>query len=195
MTDTEKYNKQFIRGLPGPYKLFWDYLYHDCNHAGIWIVDMEIAQIKIGKDSPVEIDRALELFNAKEERIIVLNCGSKWFIPQFLQIQYGGVLNPSNRVHLSVIKALSVYKDNEKIKPLISPFLGAIQGAKDKDKDKDKDKGGVWGGKTKLFPIPGKSCRVKGCKLPAVYKIPAAEYDSYLCAEHMPDEVKAKYTG
>ena len=43
-TDTNKYKKPFIRGLQGAYKLFWDYLYHDCDHAGIWIVDFEIAQ-------------------------------------------------------------------------------------------------------------------------------------------------------
>ena len=52
-TDTEKYRKPFLRGLQGAYKLLWDFLYHDCNHAGIWIKDFEIAQIYIGNDMPI----------------------------------------------------------------------------------------------------------------------------------------------
>ena len=130
-TDTDKYKKKFLRGLPGPYKLLWDYMYHDCDHAGIWHVDFEIAQIYIGNDMPVELKTALELFNADEKRIEVLNGGSKWFIRPFIDFQYG-VLNESNRVHSSI---LTILKKNN-IKALISP----LKGVKDKDKDKDKDK-------------------------------------------------------
>ena len=214
MTDTDKYKKRFVRGLPGAYKLLWDYLYHDCNHAGIWHVDFEIAQIYLGADMPVDSKTALELFNADEERVIVLDEGRKWFIPKFLEFQYGQ-MNPRNRVHLSVLKALMVFIENPAVKPLLSPFLGAIQGAKDKDKDKDKDKEqekeererekeklnkekererekkiGGSGGKLRLFPIPGKSCCK--CRMPAVYKA-VGEFNHYYCGEHMPAQVKEKY--
>jgi hypothetical protein len=131
-TDTEKYKKQFIRGLPGPYKLLWDYLYHDCDHAGIWQVDFEVAQIYLGKDMPVNQTDALKLFNKDEERIVILNNGSKWFIKPFVDFQYGE-LNSDNRVHHSVITAL---KKEGAYKGLTSP----LQRAKDKDKEKDKDK-------------------------------------------------------
>lgn len=130
-TDTDKYKKSFIRGLPGPYKLLWDYLYHDCNHAGVWQKDFEIAQIYLGIDMPVNEKTALELFNKGEERIKVLNGGSKWLILPFIDFQYG-TLNPENRVHSSVLSVLS----KEGFKVLASP----LQRAKDKDKDKDKDK-------------------------------------------------------
>ena len=46
--------------------------------------------------------------------------------------------------------------------------------------------------KTKLFPISGKNCYKKGCKMPAVYKS-CGEYDTFYCLDHMPDEVKRKY--
>ena len=132
-TDTNKYKKPFIRGLQGPYKLLWDYLYHDCNHAGIWIVDFEIAQLYLGADMPVNKIDALEFFTNGEKRIVEIDKGEKWFIPSFIEFQYGE-LNPENRAHNSVIKELKKYNlIKNKNKPLKSP----LQGAKDKDKDKD----------------------------------------------------------
>jgi len=131
-TDTEKYKKGFIRGLKGPYKLLWDYLYHDCNHAGIWHVDFDIAQIYLGSDMPVSKDDALKLFNTGETRIVVLNSGSKWFIPSFVQFQYGS-LDRNNRVHNSVLNEL--FRVGVK-----KPLIRSLEGCKDKDKAKDKDK-------------------------------------------------------
>jgi hypothetical protein len=128
-TDTNKFKKSFHRGLPGPYKLFWDYLYHDCDHAGIWHVDMEIAQIYIGQDMLISKDKAIELFNTGEERIVVLNGGSKWFIAPFISFQYGE-LNHQNRSHAYVLSILA----KEGIKLLTS----TLEGAMDMDKDKDK---------------------------------------------------------
>jgi hypothetical protein len=133
-TDTNKYRKPFIRGLQGAYKLLWDYLYHDCDHAGIWIVDFEISQIYIGLDMPVNKKDALKYFNKDEIRIIEIDGGSKWFIPSFIEFQYG-VLNKSNRAHNSVINILNKYNlldDMAVVRGLNAP--------KDKDKDKYKDK-------------------------------------------------------
>lgn len=130
-TDTDKYKKEFIRSLPAAYKIFWDYLYLDCDFAGIWEVDFEVAQIRVGKDAPIEKEEALRLFNAGEERIVVLNHGSKWLVKPFIDFQYGE-LDPKNRVHFSVLEKLRKFE----IKGLASP----LQGAKDKDKYKDKDK-------------------------------------------------------
>ena len=47
--------------------------------------------------------------------------------------------------------------------------------------------------KTKLFPIPGKTCSNRNCRLPAVYKNTSGAYDSYACAGHMPESVKEIY--
>lgn len=127
-TDTNKYKKPFIRGLKGAYKVLWDYLYHDCDHAGIWIVDFEIAQIYVGSDLPINKENALILFNESKKRIIEIDHGAKWFIPSFIKFQYGE-LKESNRAHNSVINIL-------KNKGLIS----SLQGAKDMDKDKELDK-------------------------------------------------------
>lgn len=134
-TSTEKYKSPFIRGLQGAYKLFWDYLYHNCSHAGVWIKDFEIAQIYLGADMPVNEEDALKYFNADKVRILIIDNGRKWFIPSFVVIQYG-VLNKANRVHNSVLKKILSYPDLKKNKGLIN----TLQGCKDKDKDMDKDK-------------------------------------------------------
>ena len=136
-TDTQKYHKPFIRGLQGAYKLLWDFIYHECDHAGIWIVDFEIAQILIGKDMPVNKEDALKFFNTNpnDKKIYEVDNGNKWFIPSFIEFQYGE-LNPENRAHRSVIFILKKYNLFDEKKGLISP----LKGCKDKDKDMDKDK-------------------------------------------------------
>lgn len=133
-TDTDKYKKPFIRGLKGAYKLLWDYLYHECDNSGVWIVDFDIAQIYLGFDMPVSKSEALEVFNKDEVKIIEIDGGKKWFIPSFLTFQYGE-LSPENRFHKSVLLKLS-QNGIDLNKPLTSP----LQGAMDKDKYKDKDK-------------------------------------------------------
>lgn len=133
-TDTNKYKKPFLRGLKGAYKVLWDYLYHDCDHAGVWIVDFEIAQIYIGKDLLVNKKDALKYFNQDEIRIVEIDNGEKWFIPSFITFQYGP-LNENNRAHNSVIQILEKYNLlNDK------GHLRTFEGPKEKDKDKNKEK-------------------------------------------------------
>lgn len=140
-TDTNKYKKPFIRGLQGAYKLLWDFLYHDCDHAGIWIVDFETAQIYIGKDMPVTKEKAVEFFNQDEKRIIELEGGKKWFIPSFIEFQYGQ-LSANNRAHINIISVLKKNNllDNELslIKGLISPLQGAKEQYKEMEQEQVK---------------------------------------------------------
>jgi len=133
-TDTDKYKKPFIRGLKGAYKLLWDYLYHECDNSGVWIVDFDIAQIYLGMDMPINKREALEVFNSDEVKIVEIDGGKKWFIPSFLTFQYGQ-LSPENRFHKSILLKLS-QNGIDLNKPLTSP----LQGSKDKDMDKDMDK-------------------------------------------------------
>ncbi len=138
-TDTDKYKKPFIRGLQGAYKLLWDYIYHDCNHAGIWIVDFEVAQIYVGSDMPINKKDAFKYFNENETKILEINNGSKWFIIPFIDFQYGN-LSENNRAHLSVIRILNKYKLLKDNKPITRPLHRAKDKDKDKSMDKDKDK-------------------------------------------------------
>jgi len=124
--DTDSWKKKWIRKLNPEMKLFWFYLLDNCDHAGIWEVDIELASFQMG----VKLDetRILKVFNRK----IVPFKTDKWFVPKFIVYQYGE-LNENNRVHNSVINILNKYG-------LYKGRVSPLQGVKDKDKDKDKVK-------------------------------------------------------
>lgn len=120
-TDTDKWKKPFIRALDAPYKLLWLYILDDCDMAGIWQKDFEVASIRIGEK--VTEARALEIFG---ERIKVF--GDKWFIVDFISFQYGE-LSENNRMHKAVSNTLlknHIIPEGAS-KGLISP-QGQIQG-------------------------------------------------------------------
>lgn len=150
-TDTNKYRNPFFRGLKGPYKLLWDFLYHHCDNAGIWIVDFEEAQKYVGKDMKIAEDLALSFFNEDETRVVPISEGKKWFIPSFIEFQYSR-LSEKNKAHTGIISQLVKYhllNEDLSIRTILRPLEGSLQGPKDKDKEQDKDKGGAGGEKPK----------------------------------------------
>jgi hypothetical protein len=137
--DTDVFKKQFLRELKPAFKLFWFYITTDCNHAGICECDFDVAAIRTGQK--IDPAAARKLFR---EKIIELDGGSKWFIPSFIEFQYGQ-LSEKNRAHTHVIAILRKYGLVDEFlhltkegpsKPLTSP----LQGAKDMDKEKEKEK-------------------------------------------------------
>jgi hypothetical protein len=103
-TDIRKWKKPFIRTLPPEYKLFWLYLCDDCDKAGIWDVDMEIARVLTGCPDLNEAD-ALQHFG---DRVKVIEDGHKWWLPRFCRAQYKR-LNESYNMHKTVIEILEDY--------------------------------------------------------------------------------------
>tara|TARA_R100000734_G_C3319284_1_gene114946 strand:- start:4332 stop:4994 length:663 start_codon:yes stop_codon:yes gene_type:complete len=103
MTDTDKWKKRFVRELSPQHKLLWFYILDDCNHAGIWEVDLEVASIRVGFDLSHN-----HLPSSFGEKVISFDNGDKWFIPDFIDFQYGE-LNPNSNVHKSVIQLLERY--------------------------------------------------------------------------------------
>ncbi len=119
---------------------------HTCDHAGMWDVELDVAAVRCGFEYTEE--SCLQAFG---EEIIPVEDGTKWFIPSFIEEQYGEQLNPQNKVHASVISILKKFEllNYKKSEPLGSPIQGATEGAKDKyiykDKEKDKDNEGGMG--------------------------------------------------
>lgn len=138
-TDTNKWKKNFLKSLPAAYKLLWLYICDDCDHAGIWHVDFEVAAIRLGETVQERV--ALEAFG---EKIISFDRGEKWFIPSFIEFQYPGGLDPKNRAHASVIKILQKYQlIDGSFKTLTRPLEGYKDKVMDRDKDKDIPEGGA----------------------------------------------------
>lgn len=87
------------------------YIVDDCDHAGVWQVDFEVARIRTGQD--VNYETAQRLF---AEKIFIIE-KFKWFIIDFVPFQYGE-LSEKNRLHVSVLSVLSKYELGA-YKPLI----------------------------------------------------------------------------
>ena len=126
MTDTDKWKKRFLRELKPQHKLLWFYILDDCNHAGIWDVDIEVASIRVGEELIYDM-----LPQAFLDKIVIFDNGDKWFIPEFIEFQYGE-LNPTSNVHKSVIALLDKYN--------LEGYMKGSQGVQSTLKDKDKDK-------------------------------------------------------
>ena len=128
MTDTDKWKKRFVRDLSPQHKLLWFYILDDCNHAGIWEVDIEVASIRVGYE--LVYDMLPESFL---DKIVIFDNGDKWFIPDFIDFQYGE-LNPNSNVHKSVISLLQRYN--------LEGYVKGLQTLHNTEQDKDivKDK-------------------------------------------------------
>jgi len=139
-TDSEKWKKGWFHSLPLKYKLFWVYLLDNCDNAGIWDVNISLAEFQVGSKLAQE-----EIEDIFKDQIIQIS-NSKWFIIDFILFQYNcdiDNLNDNNPALKGVIKKISKYN----LKELQRSFKGASkgvyevpEGTKDKDKDKDKDK-------------------------------------------------------
>lgn len=125
--DTDLFKKRFVRGLKGPYKLLWIYLFCECDNAGIWNVDIEAAELFCGQKYSLS-----ELKKAFAGKIHFFDDESKAFLPEFIEFQYGEELNNKNPAHKAVIMKLEKYQlfsilKEGATKPQDSPYEGATE--------------------------------------------------------------------
>lgn len=146
-TETQKWQDAWFMDLPAKWKLAWFWILDNCDHAGIVEANPRLMAFVIGE--PIDGDEFIRVMGG---RVTKPKLG-KWFIPKFIEFQYGTSLNTQNSAHKGVLKKLadagidcpvdvidSTYQGAAK--PLPSPCQGAQDKDKDKDKDKETDKGG-----------------------------------------------------
>lgn len=101
--DSEFFKKPFIRSLSPDHKLFYLYVICDCNHAGIWIPDFEVASLYLGKKiDPVKTAEAFR------DHMIIIDNG-RWFFPDIIKKQYPNGFSSQNNAVQSARKILSNY--------------------------------------------------------------------------------------
>ena len=103
-TETEIWNEDWYLDMPLEYRHFWHYVKDTCDHAGVWKPNVRRFNADIEKK--VDLSVALDLFNAEKNRIEKLESGH-WVLLDFVQFQYGTVLNLKNSCHLSVFNRLN----------------------------------------------------------------------------------------
>ena len=139
--DTEIWNEDWFLDMGEEYRMFWFYLKDTCDHAGIWKPNVRRFNSEVGKK--INLDKALQLFNAEKNRIEQLDSGH-WVLLDFINFQYGSVLNLKNSCHLSVFNRLNKLEVSlGSLRGLIEvkegssrPQVEVKAGVKDQDKDK-----------------------------------------------------------
>lgn len=151
LSDSEKWSDPWFRKLPAYIKLFWLFILDNCDHAGIYQPDFDhffyLSKVKpenIVTDDLIHDEAAIEqaIMEFLNERIQKLENG-KWFIPKFLDFQYG-TLNEKIAVQRSAINKLKkerVWEGYNKgllnpLDTLSQPLTNPSPRVKDKDKDK-----------------------------------------------------------
>ncbi len=132
-TDTEKWKNPNFRDMDPGYRWLWLYLLDTCDAAGIWRVDFSMASFCLG--FKINAREAQEYF---EDKVIVID-HDKWFIPSFIEFQYGE-LSEASKPHLSVIKILRKHGIDPKNLTLLKGYPKGIQTLKEKEQDQEKDK-------------------------------------------------------
>lgn len=127
--DTTLGRKTWFRILSPKMKCVWRFLCDECDHAGIWEIDVDALDFYIGEK--VSLDEIVLAFGSRIEHLPFEN---KLYLSAFVEFQYGQ-LNAENRVHKSVLARLNKLQ----IKPLVRGYEGASVRAKDTDKDMDTD--------------------------------------------------------
>jgi uncharacterized phage protein (TIGR02220 family) len=140
-TDTEKWRHAWFRKLTPVERNAWFYLLDNCDHAGIWPIDMELMSFTMNANMTLK-----ELCAAFSGRIVLLP-GDKLFIKGFIRFQYGE-LNSHVKAHQGVIKVLKYHQlDIETLEyvgnsllTVTKEFDNSTSTVQDQDKDQDKDK-------------------------------------------------------
>lgn len=128
LTATEKWTDPWFCSLTDNEKLFWLYLLDNCNHAGIWEPNWFMFGVYVRNFT----------FKAEHFQGRIVDLGVKWFIPKFIDFQYGGIakLNPENKAHASV---LALLEKEGASKGLARGLLAPKDMVMVKDKDTEKE--------------------------------------------------------
>ena len=131
--DCDIWKKKWFREFPPKMKLFYFYVLTQCDHAGMYDVDLELAEFQIGM--PID---ATDINKLLKDHIEIIK-DDKWFLRKFVDFQYGQ-LRDTNNAHISVIKILNKYGVNLGANEVLTSSSQADQ---DKEQDKEQDKSKV----------------------------------------------------
>jgi len=134
-TDTEKWKDDWFVSLNNDYRIIWQWLLDNCNHAGICKRSIKLLNFMCNTKATED-----ELILEMEGRLIIKD--NIWFIPKFLKFQYS-TLKSNKPVIVSIVKEL---KTNNLLNLIPESFGNdyiIVNESLDNDsiiiKDKDKD--------------------------------------------------------
>lgn len=122
-TDTTKWKRPWFRALGLHAKVLWQYICDDCDHAGIWIADFDLVSFQVG----FKTDDS-KLKDWLGDKLVRIN-GDRFFVPSFLEFQYGAKDNHF-RAKVSAYRKLSelgLVDESGSLKDLTNSYLRASE--------------------------------------------------------------------
>lgn len=124
----------WLRVAPTLQKLLWVALVTECDHAGIWVVDWQMMELLVG--GPLDPAAARKFLG---KRIIEIDNGDRWFLPDFIRFQYPHGIHTNNNCLKSVRQLLVKHGiDLETLtlkEGLTNPSPTIDQGLQEKEKE------------------------------------------------------------
>jgi hypothetical protein len=135
--DNQIFKKGFMKVLPTELKLLYIYLFCECDHYGIWNIELDIAQLRIGANTEFNLETLLEKFGTQ---VVLIDSGTKLFLPQFITFQYG-TLEQKSKMILGVKRELEKRNLIKFLKfenvTVPEQLNNTYESVKDKDKEQD----------------------------------------------------------
>ncbi len=104
-TETDKWRDKWFRQLPPQQKLLFLWLIDNCDAAGFWEVDLDLAAHEIGTPK-TRISGAFQGLNRA-----YLQRGEYIWIRRFIQVQRNWPLNPKNNAHKNILSKLESHSE------------------------------------------------------------------------------------
>lgn len=98
----DRYKDEWYRKLTPRFKVAWDYIYADCDCAGIWVVDLDVMNLRLGEKFKVE-----DFFTQFGQNFVEIEPG-KCLLVSFFREQYRETKETYN-AKIKAIKTLSSY--------------------------------------------------------------------------------------
>jgi hypothetical protein len=102
-TDSNKWKKQFFRNLSLEGKLAWFYLTDNCDHAGIWIVDVDTFNFQSGLR--LTLQNILDIF---KNHVVLFDNGERLWLKTYYSFQYEDAKDTFS-AKISALKRLKKY--------------------------------------------------------------------------------------
>lgn len=131
-TDTEKWKDDWYLSLSNDYRIIWQWLLDNCNHAGICKPSINLLNMMC--NTKISEDELIEKMNGR-----ILKINNIWFVPKFLKFQYGS-LNSKKPAVLSVINELKINNLLDYVSELFNNCYETIAEPLDNDSETIKDK-------------------------------------------------------
>lgn len=129
-TDSDKWKDAWFSELKQEDKLLWLYLLDECNHAGIWKVNMRFLNFAIG--SSYTLDSLIKVLGSR----IYLISNEYLLIEKWVHYQHPNGLNQKSKPQKAAIDMLLKFNVLDRV---IKGYNNPIITLQDKDKDKDID--------------------------------------------------------